>query len=450
MTTAPSSRPTTLMAPDRRVRQRAFVGASIGNAIEWYDFAVYGFLAVYIGANFFPSGNTTTQLLSSFAVFGLSFLARPVGGLFFGPLADRIGRKRVLVMVVTMMAVSTTALGMLPTYATIGFAAPVLLVLLRLLQGFSAGGEYGSASTFMAEYAAPGRRAFSTSWMMFSTVIGFMIGSVLAGSLTVALGTETMTDWGWRIPFLIAGPLGVIALYIRLKLEDTPEFIALQDNGGLSRTPLRETFQHRRALLLIAGIGTLHATSFYLVFSYMATYMGSVLELSSGAVLASTVVAGCVALVVLPTVATLSDRVGRRPVLLAAAIGFAVLSYPLFLLIASGGAAAAVLGHVVLAALLATFISTSVTTMAELFPVRIRASGVSLGYNLPAALFGGTAPFVATYLIAETGSAQAPAFYFMATALVAIGALLLLRSSDLHDDAAPLPTEAATAAEVGR
>ncbi|WP_181779340.1 MFS transporter [Pseudonocardia pini] len=416
-----------------RTRRRAFVGASVGNAIEWYDFAVYGFLASFIGAAFFPSADPATQLLSSFAVFGLTFLARPLGGLFFGPMADRLGRKRTLVVVVTMMAVSTTLIGVLPGYATIGIAAPVLLVVLRLLQGFSAGGEYGSASTFMAEYAAAGRRAFGTSWMMFSTIVGFLVGSLLAGGLGVALGTPAMGDWGWRIPFLVAGPLGAIALYIRLRLEDTPEFRALQEGERTSGSPLRETLRHRRALLIVAGIGALHATAFYLVFTYLATYLAKTAELGPGTVLVSTLVAGAVALAVLPAAATVADRVGRRPVLLAAAVGFAVCAYPAFLLLGEAGAAGAVVGHAVLAVLLACFISTSVTTMAELFPSRIRASGVSLGYNIPAALFGGTAPFVATFLVESTGNPQSPAFYFIVVALVGIVALLPLRREDLYD-----------------
>lgn len=307
-----------------------------------------------IGANFFPSANPTSQLLSSFAVFGLTFLARPLGGLFFGPLADRLGRKRVLVVVVTMMAASTTAIGLLPTFATIGVAAPVLLVTLRLVQGFSAGGEYGSASTFMAEYAATGRRAFATSRMMFSTIAGFIAGSLPAGGLAVALGPESMAAWGWRIPFLVAGPLGIVALYIRLRLEDTPEFLACAGNCPERHCGRRSATTAR----LCSSPGSARSTPrpFYLVFTYMATYLGSVVGLGADVVLTSTLVAGGAALLVLPLVGTLADRVGRRPVLLSAAAGFAVLAYPLFLLISSGTAVAAVVGHVALAVLLACFI----------------------------------------------------------------------------------------------
>jgi MHS family proline/betaine transporter-like MFS transporter len=413
-----------------RGARRAFVGATIGNAAEWYDFAVYGFVAPYIGASFFPTGNSTTELLSSFAVFGLTFLVRPLGGLIFGPLGDRVGRKRVMVLVLVVMAVATTLVGLLPGYHTIGVAAPILLVVLRCLQALSAGGEYGSASTFMVEYAGPRRRARGSSWMMFSAVLGFMAGSGIAAGLAAAIGTGAMSAWGWRIPFLVAAPLGAIALYIRLKLEDTPEFRALHARGALSRTPLRETFKLPRTLAVTAGIGALHATAFYLVMSYMTTYIASVLRLGSALALASTLTAGAVALVTLPVVATVADRVGRRAVLLPAAAATAVCGYPIFLLISTRTAVAVIAGHALLAILLAAFVSTSVTTMAEVFPAKLRSSGVSVGYNLSAALFGGTAPFIATFLVDSTKNVRTPAWYLVCVAVIAVIAVAALREPE--------------------
>lgn len=193
---------------DARRRRRAFLGAVTGHLIEWYDYGVYGFVALYIGELFFPSGDGATQLLSSFAVFALSFFIRPLGGLFFGPMADRIGRKQTLLVVMLMMFVSTFAIGLLPTYASIGIAAPLLLVLVRCLQGFSAGGEIGTTTAFIAEYAGPGRRGYSTSWLMVTAVLGLLLGGVVANGLIAVLGDATMLTWGWRVPFLIAGPLG--------------------------------------------------------------------------------------------------------------------------------------------------------------------------------------------------------------------------------------------------
>ena len=419
--------------PSGRDRRRAFVGASIGNGIEWYDFAVYGSVAVYIGASFFPSGDPVAELMKSFAVFGLSFLLRPLGGLFFGPLADRIGRKKVMVTVLVMMSASTALIGVLPTHANIGAWSAVLLVSMRCIQGFSAGGEFGSVSSFLTEYAGPGRRGFSTSWMMFSTVVGFMVGSAVSASLLFGIGESAMASWGWRVPFLLAAPLGLISVYIRLKLEDTPAFVRMAESGDVSRAPLREVVATcRRSLFVAAGIATLHATAFYVVFTFMVGYLGSTLGHGGSISLGSTLAAGAVALLLLPLCGRLSDRVGRRPVLLAGSVGFLVLAIPMFALASSGSVIGAVIAQMVLAALLAIFISTSVVTMAELFPARVRSAGVSVGYNLPAAVFGGMAPFVATWLISQSGDTRAPSLYLVAAAIVAIVAVAAFLGSTLR------------------
>src|SRR5215211_981031 len=221
--------------------RRAIVGASIGNTVEWFDFATYSFLAVTLAAVFFPSGNPTAALLSTFAIFAAAFFVRPLGGLFFGPLGDKIGRQRVLATVIILMSLATFAIGLLPGYATIGIWAPLMLVVCRLLQGFSAGGEFGGGATFLAEYSPDERRGYMVSWLEFSTLIGFILGSGSVLLMNSAFGEDAMIAWGWRIPFLIAGPLGIVGLYIRLKLEDTPEFRALENTGEVAESPLRET-----------------------------------------------------------------------------------------------------------------------------------------------------------------------------------------------------------------
>lgn len=234
-----------------RQRRRAFIGATSGHLIEWYDYGVYGFLAVYIGKAFFVSDDPTSSLLASFAAFALSFFIRPLGGLFFGPLADKIGRRKTLITVLVMMAGSTVLLGLLPTYATLGIAAPILLVLIRCVQGFSAGGEIGTITSFISEYAGPGRRGFATCWLMVTAVLGLLLGGAVANGMTWVMGADLMQAWGWRIPFLIAAPLGLISMYIRLKLEDSPEFLALQRAGETSKAPLREVWQWKRAIALV-------------------------------------------------------------------------------------------------------------------------------------------------------------------------------------------------------
>src|ERR1700754_589749 len=222
------------------VVRSAVRGASIGNTVEWFDFAIYGFLATYIAEQFFPSGDKTAALLSTFAVFAAAFFMRPLGGFFFGPLADRIGRQRVLAIVILLMSASTFAIGLVPSYDSIGVAAPLILLLLRCLQGFSAGGEYGSGACYLAEYAPDKHRGFVVSFLVWSVVVGFLLGSLTVTGLEAVLADSTMDVYGWRIPFLIAGVLGVVGLYIRLRLGDTPDFEALREKGEVSTSPLKE------------------------------------------------------------------------------------------------------------------------------------------------------------------------------------------------------------------
>lgn len=406
-------------------RRRALVAAAVGNGIEWFDFAAYGFVATYVGAAFFSKADDTSQLLATFAVFGLTFGIRPLGGLYFGPLADRIGRQRVLVAVLVIMAISTGLVGLIPSAASIGIAAPVLLVLLRSLQAFSAGGEYGSATSFLVEYSGKGRRGAGTGWMMFSAVVGFMAAGVMVLGLELALSDDAMGSWGWRVPFLMAFPLGAVGLYIRVRLEDTPEFRALQAAGNLAQAPLREALAYRRQLLVTMGIAALHGSAFYLVLTYMISFVSVTADLGPTVALLTALGAGSAALVLIPPVASLSDRIGRRPILVAASAGFAILIVPAFALIRSG-LAGAVLGQLILGALLGVLISTSIVSMAEIFPARVRAAGNSLAYTLSLMIFGGTAPFIATWLVNVTGSTLAPAVYIVGTAILGLAASIAL------------------------
>jgi MHS family proline/betaine transporter-like MFS transporter len=407
--------------------RRAVVGASIGNLVEWFDFAVYGYLATYIAANFFPEGNPTAALLSTFAVFAAAFFVRPLGGLFFGPLGDKIGRQRVLATVIILMSVATFAIGLLPGYATIGIWAPILLVVARLLQGFSAGGEFGGGATFLAEYSEDDRRGLTVSWLEFSTLIGFILGSGVVLLLNSSLGEETMTAWGWRIPFLIAGPLGIVGLYIRLRLEDTPEFRALESTGEVAESPLRETIvENWKQILQVGGLVIIQNVGFYIVLVYMQTYITEELRYSSTSASLSTVLTLLVAMILIPPLGALSDRVGRKPLLMASCIGFAVLTYPLFLLLNAGSLVAAILAHIALGILQALFISTSVAALTELFPTRVRYGGFSIGYNVSVAIFGGSAPYLATWLISATGSPLSPAFYVIFGAIATLLTVLTI------------------------
>ena len=410
--------------------RRAIVGASVGNTVEWFDFAVYGYLAVTLGAVFFPSEDPTISLLSSFAVFGVAFVMRPLGGLFFGPLGDRIGRQRTLATVIILMSVSTFVIALLPGYATIGIWAPILLVAARLLQGFSAGGEFGGASAFIAEYSPDNRRGFLVSWLEFSTLIGFILGSTSVLVLSSVLSEDALTSWGWRIPFLLAGPLGLIGLYIRLRLDDTPEFRALESAGEVSRSPFRETLtQNWQPILQVAGLVIIQNAGFYIVLTYMQTYITEQLGFSTTSASLSTVLTLLVGMVLIPPLGALSDRVGRKPVLMASCVGFVVLTYPLFLLLNAGNLAGAIAAHVALGALLAVYLSTTIAALTELFPTRVRYGGFSIGYNVSVAIFGGAAPFLATYLISVTGNPLSPAFYLIAAAIATALTLLTIKET---------------------
>lgn len=409
---------------------KAVRGAAIGNTVEWFDFAIYGFLATYIADKFFPPGDETAALLNTFAIFAAAFFMRPLGGFFFGPLGDRIGRQRVLALVILMMSASTLAIGLVPSYDSIGMLAPILLLLLRCLQGFSAGGEYGSGACYLAEFASDKHRGFVVSFLVWSVVVGFLLGSITVTGLEAMLSESAMDSYGWRIPFLIAGALGAVGLYIRLKLGDTPEFESLRDEGQVSESPLKEAVTTSwRPILQIIGLVVIHNVGFYIVFTFLPSYFTKTLEFTKMDAFVSITVASLVAIVLIPPLGALSDRIGRKPLLIAGSIGFAVFAYPLFLLLNTGSLPAAIAAHAALAAIESVFVCASLAAGAELFATRVRSSGYSIGYNLSVAVFGGTAPYVATWLVARTGNEIAPAYYVIAAAIITLLTVFTMRET---------------------
>jgi MFS transporter, MHS family, proline/betaine transporter len=410
--------------------RKVIVGASIGNAVEWFDFAIYGFLATYIAANFFPAGNETTALLNTFAIFAAAFFMRPLGGFVFGPLGDRIGRQRVLAIVILLMSGATLAIGLLPTYAAIGVAAPLLLLGLRCLQGFSAGGEYGGGAVYLAEYAADRNRGRTISFMVWSGVVGFLLGSITVTLLQAALPAEAMASYGWRIPFLIAGPLGLVGLFIRLRLDDTPQFKALSSSDEVAQSPLREAVRTAwPAILRVIGLMLVFNIGYYVVFTYLPTYFIKTLHFGKTDAFLSVTVASVIALVLTLPLAALSDRIGRKPLLLAGSGAFAVCAYPLFLLLNSGSLPAAITAHAALAVIESVYIAAAVSAGVEMFTTRVRYSGFSIGYNVCVAAFGGTTPYVVTALTAKTGNNLAAAFYLVAAAVISLLTILTLRET---------------------
>ena len=410
--------------------RKAVTGASIGNAVEWFDFAIYGFLATFIAAKFFPAGNETAALLNTFAIFAAAFFMRPLGGFVFGPLGDRLGRQRVLALVILLMSAATVLIGLLPTYASIGVAAPLLLLFLRCLQGFSAGGEYGGGAVYLAEFADQRRRGFTITFMAWSGVLGFLLGSVTVTLLQALLSADAMDSYGWRIPFLIAGPLGLVGLYIRLRLDDTPQFAELSKTEQVAESPLREAVTTSwRSIAQVIGLFIVFNIGYYVVFTFLPTYFIKTLQFSKTEAFVSITLASLVALVLILPLAALSDRVGRRPMLIAGAVAFAVLGYPLFLLLNSGSLVAAIAAHCGLAVIESIYVSTAVSAGVELFATRVRYSGFSVGYNICVAAFGGTTPYVVTWLTAQTGNNLAPAWYLIVAAVISLGTVLTLRES---------------------
>lgn len=410
--------------------RRVITGASIGNAVEWFDFAIYGFLATFIAANFFPAGNDTAALLNTFAIFAAAFFMRPLGGFVFGPLGDRIGRHRVLAIVILLMSAATLAIGLLPTYHSIGVAAPLLLLLLRCLQGFSAGGEYGGGAVYLAEYADDAHRGRTVTYMVWSGVVGFLLGSLTVTLLQAWLPAGAMDSWGWRVPFLIAGPLGLVGLYIRLRLDDTPEFKALSETDGVAKSPLREAIRTSwSAILRVIGLFVIFNIGYYVVFTYLPTYFIKTLHFAKTQAFLSSTIACVVAIILILPLASLSDRIGRRPLLIAGAGGFAVFGYPLFLLLNSGTLGAAIAAHVGLAVIECLYISAAVSAGVEMFTTRVRYSGFAVGYNVCVALFGGTTPYVVTWLVGHTGNPLSPAFYVIAAAVVSLLTVLTVRET---------------------
>lgn len=411
--------------------RRVVAACFVGNLVEWFDYAVYGYLAATIATVFFPQTSETAGLLAAFGVFAASFVIRPLGGVFWGRFGDRKGRRAALSISILIMSGSTVTVALLPGYTQIGIAAPLLLLVVRLTQGFSAAGEYAGAAAFLYEYAPAHRRSFYTSVVPASTATGLLVGSLTATVLTGVLSAGQMSAWGWRIPFLLAAPLGLLGRYIRLKLEDTPEFRALTEQEPDSGAPLKETFtRNRRALLLAFGATSLNAVGFYMLLSYMPTYLSRQLGMNETVAFVSTTIALVIYIGSVFVVGKMSDVVGRPAMLTAAGLLFAVLSVPLFWLLGTTGLVGIILIQVGLGVMLTTNDGCLPAYLSDLFPTRVRYSGFAFSFNTANALFGGTAPFIATFLIHITGSSIAPAWYLAAAGVAAGLSVLATRSTN--------------------
>ncbi|MEV0093974.1 MFS transporter [Streptomyces sp. NPDC050738] len=416
--------------------KRAVSASALGNCMEWFDFGVYSYLAATIGKVFFPSASPSAQLISSFATFAAAFVVRPLGGIVFGPLGDRIGRQKVLATTMIMMAAGTFSIGLIPSYATIGVAAPILLLLARMVQGFSTGGEYGGATTFVAEYSPDRRRGFLSSWLDFGTFVGYALGSALVTVLNLALSDAEMLSWGWRVPFLVAGPLGIIGLYMRMKLEESPAFqqqldeheksLAQKSAGTEFKTIVKK---HWQPLLLCAGLVLLYNVTNYMVTGYLPTYLNETLDRSSSFA-DMMVLIGMLWIVVLITfIGRLSDHVGRRPVYAVSATAMIILAVPAFLLLQADGTWLPLLGVLILSTLLAGFAAPSAATLPALFPTAVRYASMGIGFNFAVAAFGGTTPLVTEALVSVTGNNLMPAYYLILAGVIGLVTVKFLPES---------------------
>jgi MHS family proline/betaine transporter-like MFS transporter len=408
------------------VMRRAIAASALGNATEWFDYGIYAYGVVYISAALFP-GETAEATLFALATFAISFLVRPLGGLFWGPLGDRYGRKNVLAMTILLMSAGTVGVGLVPSYENIGMWAPAILVLLRMVQGFSTGGEYGGAATFMAEYSPDDRRGFFGSFLEFGTLAGFSFGALLMLGFSLLLGEATMYDWGWRIPFFVAGPMGLIGLYLRSRMEDTPVFREIEEQHETeprASTELRHLVtQYWRPLVIMGGLVVALNVVNYTLLSYMPTYLERRLGLSNNAALIVPIIGMLFMMVFVPFAGALSDRVGRKPLWWFSLTGLFLAVIPLFLLMQTGFVGA-MIGFAVLGLLYVPQLATISATFPAMFPTHVRFAGFAISYNVSTSLFGGTAPAFNSWLIGLTGNQLVPAMVMMAACVV--GAIALL------------------------
>ena len=428
-----------IVVTDPPIIRRAIGAAAIGNITEWYDFGVYAYFEPTIKNVFFSGLGDTIGTIATFGLFAVAFLVRPFGGMFFGPLADRIGRNRVLATTMILMALGTFAIGCIPSHATIGVWAPLLLLVARLVQGFSTGGEYGNAMTFIAEYAPDRRRGFLGSWLEFGTFTGYLLGALVVTLAGATLSDDQLLSWGWRIPFFVALPLGIVGVYMRTRLADTPAYAALEKEAE-EREKSNRTGAEAKVLaglwpflLVCMGLVIVWNVTNYMLTSYMPTYVTeTVPDASGGGVSATTsqwlqILVMVMALLTIPVLGLASDRLGRKPIIWTGVVGLIVLAFPMVLLVRADSAFAVFLGLLLMAMSLICFSATMPSTLPALFPTEVRGAGLSVSFNVAVSLFAGTTSVVVGALVATTGDLNWPAYYLIIAGVVGAAALLFLQ-----------------------
>lgn len=423
---------TSLRSLDRNDLRRRRIAIGIGNFMEWFDFAIYGYFAAIIGQQFFPTGDPVTELLSSLAVFAVGFFARPVGALVLGPIGDRHGRRSVLVITVLGMGAATALIGLTPSYATWGIAAPIAIIALRFVQGMMVGGEWSAAATYLGESAPAHKRGLYASLITSTAGAAFLVGTGVATVITLTLTPEQAASWGWRLPFIASVVMAALAIWIRRRLDDTPVYEEVERRRAESAAPKVSGRERANAFLLALAFSGVFGITLYYFITYLVNYLGGVVGMPRELALTAVAIGLAANIVVNPIAGALSDRVGRRPVLLAGAAGVAVLSVPLFLALSTGQFLWVTAAAIVLGMLASVCGTMNVVLLVEVFPASIRSAGAAIGYNVASALFAGPGPFVAAALVAATGNLIAPSFYLGAIALLCF-IVLWLRLPETKD-----------------
>ncbi len=410
--------------------KKTLIASSLTIIFEWYDFALYGFLAPVIAKLFFPSEDKVISLLATFGVFALSFFMRPFGGLIFGHIGDKVGRKKALIYSVSFMAISTTLIGFLPTYNQIGILAPLLLIILKLAQGLSVGGERSSSISFLIEHAAASNRGFYGSCTLCSTTAGILLASGVVAAISTILSDEQLSNWGWRIPFLFGFIAGIVLLYLRKNTEEPQIFKNLHNQGNVSNAPLLEAISsYWKAILTTLGATLLISVGFYMIFVYIPTFLSTQTTISLSSALKINTICMIALMILIPIMGLISDKIGRRILLISGSLGISIITYFIFKIFSLGDVLYSFLGQLSFAIIYSIIVGPFAATMFEHFPTKVRMSGLSLGFGLGFAVFGGTTPFIATYLVNQTGNPIAPSMYLIVCSLISLFIFINMRET---------------------